>query len=235
MWPGCTAGKFVRAEGTHKEEQRRSLQQLWLRHWSLVVVLTDTAHDIRPFLRGNNLFHLLWARTLLCAEERRILLSTCSSARVSDRASQEAQQSGSTLVRARPMPVGSGRFRDHAQDSSRVLGMSFPPPLLAMKRVVWHTLTGDHDGEEDALLAQLRLPLATRSKRISHDKSILFPAPHSLPCAPVEGMDVPSSQYRGSTFTGINREILTASSQSFHHCCCTSATAIRRAVPALEP
>jgi hypothetical protein len=78
-------------------------------------------------------------------------------------------------VTEEPKPVGSGRFRDHAQDSYRVLGMSFPTPLLAMKRVVWHTLTGDHDGEKGALLAQLRLPLATRSKRISPDKSILSP------------------------------------------------------------
>jgi hypothetical protein len=45
------------------------------------------------------------------------------------------------------------------------MGRSFPPPLLAMERVVWYTLTGDHDGEEDALLIQLRLPLATSSKR----------------------------------------------------------------------
>lgn len=71
--------------------------------------------------------------------------------------------------------------------------MSFPPPLLAMKRVVWHTLTGDHDGEEDALLAQLTLPLATRSKRIPADKSILFPTTHSHPCTPVGGTDVPST------------------------------------------
>jgi hypothetical protein len=94
------------------------------------------------------------------------------------------------------MPVGSGRFRDHAQDPRGVLGMSFPLPLLAMKRVVWHTFMGDHEGEEDALLAQLRLPLATRSTRVPPDKSILFPAPHSLPCAPIEGMDIPSSQSR---------------------------------------
>ncbi len=96
-------------------------------------------------------------------------------------------------MRERPKPVGSGRFRDHAQDASRVLGMFFPPPLLAMKRVVWYTLTGDHNGEEDALLAQLRLPLETRSKRISPDKRILFPVPQSLPCSPVGGTDVPST------------------------------------------
>jgi hypothetical protein len=54
----------------------------------------------------------------------------------------------------------------------------------------------DHAEEEDALLAQLRLPLATRSKRIAPDKRILYPAPHSLPYASGRGTDVPSSQYR---------------------------------------
>jgi hypothetical protein len=89
-----------------------------------------------------------------------------------------------------PTPVGSGRFRDHAQDSSRVLGMSFSSSLLAVKRAVWHTLVGDHDGEEDALLAQLRLPLETSSKRFAAYKRILFSAPHSLPCSSVRGTDV---------------------------------------------
>src|SRR5207248_1201134 len=82
------------------------------------------------------------------------------------------------------------RFRSvprSAQDPRGVLSMSFPPPLLAMKWVVWHTLTGDYAGEEDALLAQLRLPPKTSSKRIPPDKSILFPGPPSLPCAPVGG------------------------------------------------
>ena len=73
--------------------------------------------------------------------------------------------------------------------------MSFPPPLLSGKRALWHTLTGDHEGEEVALLAQLRLPLTTRSKRIPPDKSILLLAPQSLACAPVGRTDVPSNQY----------------------------------------
>src|SRR5437879_8729114 len=127
----------------------------------------------------------------------------------------------------------------------------FPPPLLAVMRAGWHTRTEDHDGEEVALLAQLRPPLETSSKRIPPDKSSLFPAPQSLPYAPVEGMDVPSamplrgrekneslrepdsqieefsetyegsSQYRGSTFPGIHREILTVSFQRLPHRCCT--------------
>ncbi len=40
-----------------------------LAKWFLV--LTDTAHHIRPFLRGNTLFRYLWAWTLLRGEERR--------------------------------------------------------------------------------------------------------------------------------------------------------------------
>jgi hypothetical protein len=57
-------------------------------------------------------------------------------------------------------------------------------------------LTGDHEGEEVALLSQLRLPLETRSKRIPPDKSILLLSPQSLPCAPSGRTDVPSNQYR---------------------------------------
>jgi hypothetical protein len=34
------------------------------------VVLMDTVHHARPFLRGNTLLRLLWAWTLLCGEER---------------------------------------------------------------------------------------------------------------------------------------------------------------------
>jgi hypothetical protein len=82
-------------------------------------------------------------------------------------------------------PVGSGRFRDHAQDPRGVLSISFPPPLLLGKRAVWHTLMGDHAGAEVALLAQLRLPLETRSKAsfptresssllLSHSHVLLF-------------------------------------------------------------
>ena len=56
-------------------------------------------------------------------------------------------------------------------------------------------LTGDHEGEEVALLAQLRRPLATRSKRIPPDERILLLTPQSLPCSPVGGTDVPNSQY----------------------------------------
>ncbi len=57
----------------------------------------------------------------------------------------------------------------------------FPLPLLSVKRAVWHTLRGELDGEEVALLAQLRMPLATSAKSSPPDKRILFPAPHSLP------------------------------------------------------
>jgi hypothetical protein len=88
---------------------------------------------------------------------------------VCDRACREGPQSGSTLVREHSKPVGSGRFRDHAQDPRGVLSISFPPPLLLGKRAVWHTLMGEHAGAEVALLAQLRLPLETRSKSILPD------------------------------------------------------------------
>ena len=71
----------------------------------------------------------------------------------------------------------------------------FPLPLLSVKRAMWHKLTGEQDGEEVLLLAQLRSRLETSSKRIPPDKRILFPTPHSLPCSPVGGTDVPSSQY----------------------------------------
>ena len=58
-------------------------------------------------------------------------------------ASQEGLMTGATDV---SMPVGSGRFRDHAQDPRGVLSISFPPPLLLGKRAVWHTLMGEHAG-----------------------------------------------------------------------------------------
>jgi hypothetical protein len=59
-------------------------------------------------------------------------------------------------------------------------------------------LMGDYAGEKVALLAQLRLPLATSSNYIPPDKRILLPAPHAphaLPCAPGGGTDVLCSQY----------------------------------------
>ena len=95
-----------------------------------------------------------------------------------------------------PTSVGSGRFRERSQDLIVSWACLFPLPLLSMKRAVLPILTGEHDREEVALLAQLKLPLATRSKRIPPDKSVLFPTTHSLPCSPVGGMDVPCSQYK---------------------------------------
>src|SRR5215469_1988862 len=71
-----------------------------------------------------------------------------------------------------------------------------PLSLLSRKRAVWHTRTGDHAGEKVALLAQLKLPLATSSNYIPLNKRILLPAPHALPCAPGGETDVPCSQYR---------------------------------------
>ncbi len=51
-------------------------------------------------------------------------------------------------------PVGSGRFRDHAQDSSRVLGMSFASSLALNQEGCVARTDGDHAGYEVALLAQ---------------------------------------------------------------------------------
>src|SRR5438067_2669558 len=83
-----------------------------------------------------------------------------------------------------PTSVGSGRFRERSQDLIVSWACLFPLPLLSMKRAVLPILTGEHDREEVALLAQLKLPLATRSKRIPPDKRTLFPAPESLRCTP---------------------------------------------------
>ena len=88
-----------------------------------------------------------------------------------------------------------------------------PLPLLSVTKAVWHTPMGDHAGEKVALLAQLRLPLATSATYIPPDKSILLPAPHAshashaphaphaLPCAPGGGTDVPCSQYSTLSLT----------------------------------
>jgi hypothetical protein len=45
------------------------------------------------------------------------------------------------------------------------LEMTFTHSLLA-KRAVWYKRTGEHDGEEDALLAQLRLSLAVQPQLV---------------------------------------------------------------------
>jgi hypothetical protein len=96
-----------------------------------------------------------------------------------------------------PTPVGSGRFRDLPKTREEAWACLVPLPLLAGKRAVWHTRTGEQDGEEVALLAQLRLSLEISSKSKPH-KRIPFPTPQSLPCAPGGGTDGPRSQHRGS-------------------------------------
>jgi hypothetical protein len=50
------------------------------------------------------------------------------------RASREELQNELTLVRENSKPVGSGRFRDHAQDSRGVLGMFFSSSLALRER-----------------------------------------------------------------------------------------------------
>ena len=52
---------------------------------------------------------------------------------------REEPQSESTLVREHSKPVGSGRFRDRAQDPIESWARLLPLPLLAEKMVVLHT------------------------------------------------------------------------------------------------
>jgi hypothetical protein len=100
-------------------------------------------------------------------------------------------------VTEEPKPVGSGRFRVPSQDSSRVLGRSFSSSLSLSEEGCVAQTHGEYDGQEVALLAQLRLPRETSSKRIPPDKSILFPAPHSPPFSPVGGTDVQGASKGG--------------------------------------
>src|SRR5947199_8156870 len=60
-------------------------------------------------------------------------------------------------------PVGSGRFRDHAQDPRGILGMSFSSSLASNEASCGHTLTVGHAGGKVALPAQLRLRLEKSS------------------------------------------------------------------------
>ena len=75
-------------------------------------------------------------------------------------------------------PIGSGRFRDYAQDSDRVLGRSFVSSL-ALKKAVRHTFTAEQDGEEVVLLVRVEAATGNTLQGISHDKSSLLPAPQS--------------------------------------------------------
>jgi len=102
------------------------------------------------------------------------------------------------MARCLLVPVGSAILPKTPLGS---LACLLPLPLLSVTRAVWHTLMEDHVGEKVELLAQLRLPLARSSKYIPPNKRILFPAPHSLPCAPSGGTGVPCCQY---TFSAIS-------------------------------
>jgi len=84
-----------------------------------------------------------------------------------------------------PTPVGSGRFRNHAQDSRGVLGMSFSSSLALREEGWWHTLTGTRLGRKSHFLLN---KAATGNKLEKHpaDKRNLFPAPHSLQFLPFE-------------------------------------------------
>src|SRR5215470_15502477 len=86
-------------------------------------------------------------------------------------------------------PDGERFAQEHCLESLKTLGK-----CSCLRAKAAHFPGHLPAGEEVALLAQLRRPLATRSKRISPDERILFPVPQSRPCAPVGGTDIPNSQ-----------------------------------------
>src|SRR5215471_14794544 len=95
------------------------------------------------------------------------------------------------------MPVGSGRFRDHAQDPRGVLGMSCSSPLaLGYEGCMAHTHGGPCWGESRPSCSA---EAATSNKLELHPSRQENPPPFSscTPCAPGGGTDVPTSQYRG--------------------------------------
>jgi hypothetical protein len=94
-------------------------------------------------------------------------------------------------------PVGSGSVPRSCPRRLTVLGHVFFTSSLALRKegCMAHTHGEAHAGEEVALHAQLRLPLATHSKRIPCSKSILCLTAHSLPFSSVQGTEVPRSQY----------------------------------------
>ena len=59
------------------------------------------------------------------------------------------------LMEGNNTPVGSAFLPKTREESWEGL---FPLPLLSVKRAGLHNVTGEQDGEEVALLAQLRLP-----------------------------------------------------------------------------
>src|SRR2546421_783179 len=71
-----------------------------------------------------------------------------------DRACHAARENGSALVRGRPMPVGSGRFRDRTQVPRGVLGMTFSSSLALNQEGCVAKTHRNHAGSEVALLAQ---------------------------------------------------------------------------------
>ena len=104
-------------------------------------------------------------------------------------------QSGPALVRARPMPVGSVSFRDHAQDPQRSLGhVLFLFPCSQARG-----LCGTPKGTMLGMKSRFLLSEATTGNKLEKHptyKSNLFPAPHSLPFSSVRGTDIPNSQYK---------------------------------------
>jgi hypothetical protein len=93
------------------------------------------------------------------------------------------------------MPVGSGRFRDHAQDPQRSLGhVLFLFPCSQARG-----LCGTPKGTMLGMKSRFLLSEATTGNKLEKHptyKSNLFPAPHSLPFSSVRGTDIPNSQYK---------------------------------------
>src|SRR5207237_6420951 len=72
---------------------------------------------------------------------------------------------------------------------------SFPPRLLAMKRVAWHIRTGTMMGRKSRFLLS-RGCHWKQDRLASYLQEISLPAPHSLPFSSIRGTDVPGSQYK---------------------------------------
>jgi hypothetical protein len=107
------------------------------------VVLTDTDHYVWPMLQ------------LECHSEAYVDLDALVRRRegedcqavvpvqaVFERACRAGRESGSTLVREKPNPVGSARFRDLPKTGEESWAGLVPLPLLSIKRAVWHTPLG---------------------------------------------------------------------------------------------
>jgi hypothetical protein len=73
--------------------------------------LKYTVHHVRPFVRGNSLFRLLWGLDVLVYRaEAEYCQALVRVQQAFERACHAIRQNESRLVRARLLPVGSGRL-----------------------------------------------------------------------------------------------------------------------------